>query len=64
MDLMDEQKDVIIYENNMDEAARDVWLGKSTIVATCQVVGSNDLEISRLVNLILPSIYYFDFFHY
>ena len=64
MDLMDEQKDVVIYENNMDEAARDVWLGKSTIVATCQVVGSNDLEISRLVNLILPSIYYFDFFHY
>ena len=61
---MDEQKDVVIYENNMDEAARDVWLGKSTIVATCQVVGSNDLEISRLVNLILPSIYYFDFFHY
>ena len=64
MDLMDEQKDVVIYENNMDEAARDVWLDKSTIVATCQVVGSNDLEISRLVNLILPSIYYFDFFHY
>ena len=61
---MDEQKDVVIYENNMDEAARDVWLDKSTIVATCQVVGSNDLEISRLVNLILPSIYYFDFFHY
>ena len=61
---MDEQKDVVIYENNMDEAARDVWLGKSTIVATCQVVGSNDLEISRLVNLILPSIYYFDFSHY